>query len=67
MNVARRGKTKQRGLIVILCSQRRDDSLQSRVLGSIPTQQRVHQPQLPVTGGLSLVVMVTGNLCLVAG
>lgn len=35
---------------VVIVSQWRDDGLQSRVLGSIQTQQRLHQPQLPVTG-----------------
>lgn len=34
----------------MIVSQWRDDGLQSRVLGSIQTQQRLHQPQLPVTG-----------------
>ncbi len=42
---------------VVNVSQWRDDGLQSRVLGPVQTQQRVHQPQLPLTGQRGAVTM----------
>lgn len=35
--------------VICLC-QRRDDGLRSRVLGSVQTQQHLHQPQLSLAG-----------------